>query len=178
MTRLVRFLAPPRCAALAQAPPMVATSLLPRHRRAWLDEHQSGLATGPETAQPDPEQAIGQTGVGRWAVCWSSAHGYRRVRCSTHRVPKTGRVPQRRSAEPRGRAAASATSSQAHVSRGRSPLVQGEDDRGTSQVCEPLLVFGTDRGAVGHPGGLRGATPSYPRKEAYACCDVSTRGAG
>jgi hypothetical protein len=40
---------------------MVAKSLLPRDHRAGLDEHQSGLPTGPETGQPDPEQAIGQT---------------------------------------------------------------------------------------------------------------------
>jgi hypothetical protein len=40
---------------------MVAKSLLPRDRRAWLEEHQSGLPTGPETGQPDSEQAIGQT---------------------------------------------------------------------------------------------------------------------
>jgi hypothetical protein len=49
----------PRCAALAQAPPMAAKLLLPRDHRVWLDEHQSGLPTGPEAGQPDPEQAIG-----------------------------------------------------------------------------------------------------------------------
>src|SRR4029453_9911391 len=89
-------------------------------------------------------------------------------------MPGTGRVPQRRPAEPRGRGASSATSSQAHVSRRRSPFVQGEDDRGKSQVCDQLQVFGTDRGAEGQPGGLRGPIPSYPRKEAYACCDLSS----
>jgi hypothetical protein len=61
-------------------------------------------------------------------------------------MPGTGRVPQPKPAAPRGRGASSATSSQAHVSSRRSPLIQGEDDRGTRQVCEPLQCVGTDRG--------------------------------
>jgi hypothetical protein len=45
---------------LTQAPPVVAKSLaLPGDDGTRLDERQSSLPTGPETGQPDPEQAIG-----------------------------------------------------------------------------------------------------------------------
>jgi phosphoribosylanthranilate isomerase len=113
------------------------------------------VADGPSVGQPPIDAAApGVPGIG---------------------IRGTGRVPQRRPAELRGQGASSATSSQAHVSRRRSPVVQGEDDRGKSQVCKQLRVFGTDRGAEGHPGGLQGAIPPYLRKEAYACCDLSSR---
>ena len=48
-----------RRAALAQAPPMVAKSLLlPRDHRAWLDKREGGFPAGPQTGQPCPEEAI------------------------------------------------------------------------------------------------------------------------
>jgi hypothetical protein len=117
------------------------------------DRANGGAADGPSVCKPPVDAAApGVPGTGMLG---------------------TGRVPQRRPAELRGQGALSATSSQAYVSR-RSPFVQGEDGRGKSQVCEQLQVFGTDRGAEGHPGGLRGAISSYPRKEAYGCCDLSS----
>jgi hypothetical protein len=164
----------PRCAASAQAPPMVAKSLLPSdHRVAGRtperlanrtggvtarprtgDRANSGAADGPSIGQR-PMDAATLGGPGTW-------------------MPWTGSVPQRRAVEPRARGASSATAARAPVSRSRSPLVRGEDDCGNSQVSEQLQVFGTDRGADGHPGGLRGAISSYPRKEAYGCCDLSS----
>src|SRR5262245_56942073 len=62
-------------------------------------------------------------------------------------TPRTGRVLQRRPTEPQGQGASSVTSSPERVGKSRSPLFQGENDRGKSQAWEPFQVFGTDSGA-------------------------------